>query len=44
MPDGNRFILARNAGVADTEGDISEACRVILVQNSFEELKIRVPN
>ena len=44
MPDGDRFILVQNAGVADTEGDISEAYRVILVQNSFEELKTRVPN
>ena len=42
--DGDRFVLAQNAGVADAEGGVSEAYRVILVQNFFEELKARVPN
>ena len=44
MPDGDRFILVQNVGVADTEGGVSEAYRVFLVQNFFEELKARAPN
>ncbi len=39
-PDGDRFILARNGtAAAEPGGDASQPERLILVQNSFEELK-----
>ena len=43
-PDGDRFILARTVGTADTEGVALEPDRLIMVTNFFEELKRLVPN
>ena len=45
-PDGDRFIVARNAGSATTtpEGDAPQPERLILVLNFFEELRQVVPD
>ena len=42
-PDGDRFILAQNAGSGDVEeGAAAEPQRFILVTNWFEELRQRM--
>ena len=42
-PDGDRWILARPVGSADSDGATAEPDRLILVQNFFEELRQVVP-
>ena len=43
-PDGDRFILSRNADTVNADEGAAEPPRLILVQNFFEELRQVLPD
>ncbi len=43
-PDGDRWIVAQNVGSGDPDEGATEAARLIMVTNFFEELRQRMGN
>jgi|TARA_B100001964_G_scaffold179121_1_gene197665 hypothetical protein len=42
-PDGQRFLMLKNAAIADTDDPFAGLTQIVVVQNWFEKLKARVP-